>query len=254
MKPRLDLIGQRFNRWLVVARAADNKQGQTMFLCVCDCGLERIVRGSKLTNGYTKSCGCFKKEVHTTHGMHRTPEYVSWQAMVQRCTNPNSKEYPNYGGRGLTISESWMQFENFYADMGPRLSPKHSLDRRDNMLGYIHSNCYWATRQQQQNNTRRNVVITYGILIGTIAQIYRFITTSYDGEISKLAVSYQMFHKRVKSGWEPFLAAFSPLRSSQYLNDPTLPRQCPPETFPINMQYINIGPYVDKLQMSLDEE
>ncbi len=99
-----------------------------------------------------------------------TPEYKAWAQMKYRCNNPNAKEYPHYGGRGISVCEQWITFENFYADMGPRPNPSMSLDRMDNNGSYYPSNCRWATRIQQHNNTRRNTVID-GRTISEIARI-----------------------------------------------------------------------------------
>jgi len=82
--------------------------------------------------------------------------------MIQRCSNTNHKEYPNYGGRGITICERWRSsFENFLADMGTKPSPKHSIDRIDNNGNYEPSNCRWVTQKEQMHNLRKNVFITF---------------------------------------------------------------------------------------------
>jgi len=87
---------------------------------------------------------------------------VTWAAMIQRCSNTNHKEYPNYGGRGITICERWRSsFENFLADMGTKPSPKHSIDRIDNNGNYEPSNCRWVTQKEQMHNLRKNVFITF---------------------------------------------------------------------------------------------
>lgn len=83
-----------------------------------------------------------------------SPEYRCWQNMLQRCTNPNSSPYPYYGGRGIAVCERWMQFENFLADMGPRPSTKHSIDRMDSNGHYEARNCRWATRREQAQTQR----------------------------------------------------------------------------------------------------
>lgn len=97
-----------------------------------------------------------------SHGLSTTPEYNSWVNLTQRCTNENYRNYHGYGGRGITVCDSWRQsFETFLADMGSKPSPKHSIDRIDNSKGYCKENCRWATQQQQCRNTRRNNLITF---------------------------------------------------------------------------------------------
>ena len=81
-----------------------------------------------------------------------SPEYMAWQHMRGRCMNPKSKDYPYYGGRGITVAARWEKFENFLTDMGRRPTPKHTLDRKNGDLGYSKQNCRWATRQEQARN------------------------------------------------------------------------------------------------------
>jgi hypothetical protein len=155
----LSLIkGQQFNHWTIIQRTDNNKHGKTVWVCRCNCGAVRAVVGSDLVNGYNKSCGCLmrkiNKELHTTHGMRRSPEYNSWVAMKTRCLNVNRTDYKNYGGRGITICTEWIEsFEKFFKDMGERPKNK-SLERIDNSKGYFPANCKWATREEQAINTR----------------------------------------------------------------------------------------------------
>jgi len=97
------------------------------------------------------------------------PEHKIWDAMIQRCTNPKNPMYRRYGGRGINVCESWRVFENFYRDMGPRPNGLE-IDRICNDSGYEPSNCRWATRKQQQNNTSRNVVIKHEGKEQTVSQ------------------------------------------------------------------------------------
>lgn len=82
-----------------------------------------------------------------------TPEKSRWRAMKARCFNPNNRKYPRYGARGITVCERWLVFENFLADMGPRPSPRHSIDRINNDGNYEPSNCRWATMPEQMRNS-----------------------------------------------------------------------------------------------------
>lgn len=95
------------------------------------------------------------------HGLSHTPECRAWHHMRARCENHEHPSYPRYGGRGITVCNEWQVFETFYSDMGPRPSPKHTLERINNDLGYSKANCTWATRAQQAHNTRRTRLITH---------------------------------------------------------------------------------------------
>lgn len=89
------------------------------------------------------------------HGMNKSPEHRAWVHMRQRCTNPNKREWPHYGGRGIKVCDAWMRsFLTFFADVGPRPSDKHSIDRIDVDGHYEPGNVRWATKQQQIENTR----------------------------------------------------------------------------------------------------
>jgi hypothetical protein len=163
MSVPIDLVGQRFGRLVVhrkhIRRAVD---GGLMWICLCDCNTSTVVYTGHLRSGHTKSCGCFRdekaSEINKTHGLAKTPEYKIWRVMLQRCFDKRCDEYDNYGGRGITVCDSWKNsFESFYQDMKPRPTPEHTLDRRENGGNYELSNCHWATLEEQHNNKRTNI-------------------------------------------------------------------------------------------------
>lgn len=128
--------------------------------CLCDCGNTSFPLWRNVRIGTSSSCGCYGLECRKghpktkTHGMSGTPEYRSWAAMRNRCTNPDNKGFKNYGGRGITVCERWMNsFENFYSDMGPR-PDGFSIDRIDSDGNYEPSNCRWASMEVQVINRR----------------------------------------------------------------------------------------------------
>jgi len=164
------VIGQMFNRWTVIGDAIDGGNNLKYWLCQCECGTERRVRHYVLMAGKSRSCGCFQREDlgarKLKHGYAAggtiRPEYSAWESMIARCTKPNVRMYPHYGGRGIAVCERWMEsFENFIADMGDRPSGKHSLDRIKNDLGYEPGNCRWALPETQQTNRRNTVQVEF---------------------------------------------------------------------------------------------
>lgn len=147
-----DLTDLTFGR-LKVVEFVGNKRWKS----ICQCGNEAISKTQNLTSGKTRSCGCLSREIAAnlkrTHGAYDTRAHNSWSGMIQRCTNPNTKQFSDYGGRGITVCERWMTFANFLADMGQ--PPKgNTIERRNNDLGYTPENCEWATRKKQQRNRR----------------------------------------------------------------------------------------------------
>lgn len=181
----------------------------------CDCGVEKVVRGRDLLIGYSNSCGCMQRELTAvkiaarsrTHGQaghsNRTSEYIIWSGMKQRCYRPDTESYPNYGGRGITVCERWREsFENFYADMGPRPSPHHTIERIDNDGSYDPANCRWATLREQCNNRRSNRIIKIDGEALTVTEWSR-----------KSGVETHIIFSRLKNGWDERKAVFTiPLR------------------------------------------
>jgi hypothetical protein len=150
-----DLTGQKFGRLLVQFRAP-NKGVQTTWTCLCDCGNITLSTSGNLTFGKSTSCGCGRiKHGHTTK-RNQSGTYQTWRNMIRRCIDANNKDYKNYGARGITVCERWIEsFDSFLADMGER--PKGlTLDRKDNDGHYCPENCEWATRLQQCHNRRNS--------------------------------------------------------------------------------------------------
>jgi len=161
-----DLVGLRFGRLIVISKHQSNKQNRVQWNCICDCGNVNIVTTNLLRSGRTRSCGCYalelKVSLNTTHGFSNNrkdyPEYHVWLGMKARCYNKNNDRYADWGGRGITVCKKWVNdFQTFLSDMGRRPSDKHSIERKDNNNGYSPENCYWATKADQNRNTRANV-------------------------------------------------------------------------------------------------
>ena len=162
------MIGKTFGRLTVTGPADKGKFGHVQWMCHSSCGSVRPVEETALRRGHTKSCGCASRESvigrSTTHGGASSPEYRVWAALKDRCLNPKDKGYYRYGGRGISVCEDWKtSFACFLADMGPRPSSEHSIERVDNSKGYSPSNCVWATATRQTRNTRARVTNRFGI-------------------------------------------------------------------------------------------
>lgn len=137
-----------------------NNDNKAQWLCRCDCGTEKIISGKSLRSGNTFSCGCYKKENITKHGLYKHSLYRVWTDMKGRCYNENNKHYKDYGGRGIFVCERWMDVELFFEDMLEAYE-KHlyrnkttQLDRINNDNGYSFENCKWSTSVENANNTR----------------------------------------------------------------------------------------------------
>ena len=151
------------------------------FLCFCECGKFRVVRLHHLKSGKSKSCGCLRKDYPNgyKHGMIKSKEYNSWSSMWNRVSNPKNLAYRDYGGRGITVCGEWKDFEIFYRDMGPR--PKGlTLERIDNNGPYAPWNCKWATKLEQANNRRSNILLTFNNKAQTITQWAKELKLEYD--------------------------------------------------------------------------
>lgn len=158
--------GMRFGRLTVTGKSPRSRPRRAWWDCVCDCGNRASPRADGLRNGTSQSCGCIQREWVSSlgsqkkkHGRTETREYETWQRMLQRCFNENSLDYPDYGGRGITVCERWRDsFSNFFEDMGER-PPLLTLERLDVHGDYCPENCAWATQTEQSRNRRHSIYV-----------------------------------------------------------------------------------------------
>lgn len=156
----IDLTGQRFGRLTVIERAGSDNFGEATWICKCDCGVKKEIRGKDLRSGHTRSCGCLCIEAsitrETKHGGKGTRLYNVWKTMKDRCHNQNSKNFEDYGGRGITVCDEWKHDFAAFRDwaLANGYAEGLTIDRKDNDKGYSPENCRWATYSQQRKNQR----------------------------------------------------------------------------------------------------
>lgn len=160
--PVRNITGARFGMLVALNPTTARKYGSIVWRCICDCGSESNVPRTRLISGHTKSCGCTwsrnRIDANTTHGMTNTRLHRIWRSMKTRCSNPNSKSYLYYGGKGVSVCHEWMNsFEAFY-DWAIHNGYKDnlSLDRINGDGNYEPGNCRWATMHEQRVNQRRS--------------------------------------------------------------------------------------------------
>lgn len=189
-----DLTGKVFSRLTVLSRDGSNTEGRALWRCRCECGTEKVARGTRLTDGTIKSCGCLAAERRIdTKGLldveWGSATHRAWVNMKSRCTDTGRDDYHRYGGRGIVFDPAWEQYDNFLRDMGKRPDGL-SLDRRDNSSGYCKENCRWATSTEQANNRSSNRPVTYAGRTQTPAQWCH-----------ELRLNYDTVRQRLVSGW-----------------------------------------------------
>lgn len=168
-------IGQEFHRWTVISRAEPDTKGRKHWNCQCKCGNTGRISEYNLYDGQSKSCGCLKREKTAQrskkHGMTGTVEYRIWSGIKGRCCNPKNQAFSDYGGRGITMYEEWINsFDVFFAYVGLRPDPQYTIDRIDNDSGYRSGNIRWATMKEQARNRRSSRLITYNDETLTLAE------------------------------------------------------------------------------------
>ena len=157
------MTGKTYGRLTVIRFDRTDQNSRAHWLCKCECGTEKTIQGWHLRSGQIISCGCYHKErtarINGSHGMKNTCIYRVWRSMINRCRYANRAEWENYGGRGISVCERWEDFTNFLEDMG-HPPEGMSIDRIDNDGNYEPGNCRWATRKQQNRNSRRALSIS----------------------------------------------------------------------------------------------
>lgn len=192
----IDLAGKKFGRLTVIKRIYNNKNA-TYWLCKCECGKEKIIRGTSLTSNNTKSCGCLLRDKakltkNIKHGKSNTRIYKIYCGIKKRCYCKTAKNYYLYGARNIKMCEKWLEsFENFYNwAVNNGYQDNLTIDRIDTNGNYCPENCRWVDMKTQANNTRRNHYIEYNGIKHSIAEWSRI-----------LEINYGTLKSRIKYGW-----------------------------------------------------
>lgn len=149
----INRVGQVFGRLTVLNREGTDANKKVVWQCACECGKKTLVPAGGLVTGNTTSCGCFLKDRITKHGGWNKCSYNTWRAMMRRCYNSTDKDYPRYGGKGVTVCKEWHDYLRFEAAMGEPIGDE-TLDRIDTYGNYKPENCRWAGVKTQNRNVR----------------------------------------------------------------------------------------------------
>lgn len=216
----VNLSGMTFGRLVVVRFAGRTSYKARLWECECECGEKGIIaRGSQLTAGLKRSCGCLvgdtNRKTKTKHGMRYSPEYSSWMSMKRRCYRKKDQAYDRYGGRGITVCERWLKsFSHFFEDMGPRPTMQHTLDRIDKDGNYSLCNCRWATKKEQTINRRNTLMIEHNGKRLSVSEWSEIIGVSPDAIAQRLKKSMPI-EKVLYSGALPISGRPKKLRPTE---------------------------------------
>ena len=212
-----DLTGKTFGK-LYVKEFAGTQNARSMWLCVCECGNEKIISSQNLLNNNVRSCGCLSNKGyehgHSIKNGNKKRLYKVYKSMIHRCYYPSGPQYKNYGEKGIVVCEEWL--ENYYAFENWALSngydanaPKFqcTLDRIDSKGNYCPENCRWASMKEQLNNTSQNVWITANGLTLNIQQW-----------ADKLGVLHSTLQSRKRLGWSDEEIINTPIRKYETRN------------------------------------
>ena len=199
----IDITGHRYGLLMALKPTSEKRWGSVVWECLCDCGNKKMATASSLRRGTPKSCGCAAQTpppVNVKHGMVGHPLYKTWDGMMTRCYNENSKDFYLYGARGIQVCPRWHDPRNFAEDMGPRPAGC-TLDRIDNSRGYGPDNCRWATAMEQHANKRSNKLFTInGQTLHQVEWCRRY------------GIAVSTFVNRLNEGLDPLTALTMPSR------------------------------------------
>lgn len=181
----VDLTGKEFGRLKVIMHYGKNKHSQNLWYCECKCGEKTTITTRSLESGHTKSCGCLKKdylkETYTTHGYTGERLYKTYNGMLARCRNEKEPCYKDYGGRGISVCDEWLDFIVFKDwSLSNGYSEELTIDRIDVNGNYEPSNCRWTDLTTQANNKRSNVILEYKGENKTIAEWCKYLGIDYN--------------------------------------------------------------------------
>ena len=200
-----DLTGMKFGKWTVIQSDVITN-GRRFCLCVCECGTEKLVDKSSLIRG--KSTQCHSCSLYK-HGGSNTRLYRIWKNMKQRCSNPKASKFELYGGKGITVCDSWKNsFENFAKwSYENGYTDELSIDRIDSNKNYCSENCRWTTYKEQGNNTSANHLVTYNGITQTLSKW-----------ADSLNLPYKVVSERIRRNWSVEKTFNTPVTNMEEFN------------------------------------
>lgn len=191
-----DLVGLKFGRLKVLHRVEIQHKSKPIWNCICDCGNTTTVYGFNLTRDLTKSCGCLAKEIASdrlkTHGLRSHRLYDTWNKMVRRCNNPLDSGWNDYGARGISVTNEWMDVTTFISDMESSYKEGYTLERLDVNGNYCKENCIWLVKSLQAKNKRMYKTNSVGL---------SGVNIIFNKGIETVQARFQSSHKRYKKTW-----------------------------------------------------
>lgn len=204
-------VGEIFNKLTVIMDTGKRNKNGRILSCQCDCGQIIEVIAGWLRSGNTQSCGCLKVETARKNGnitrkhgqagpLNKTTEYWTWLRIKQRCYNPKNPSYPNYGAKGITVHEEWINnFSKFFEHIGHKPNDKTDIDRIDSSKGYEPGNVRWVTSAENNRNRLNNRKVTIN---GITKCLFEW--------IKELGASKTTVYNRLKNGWSEEDALLKP--------------------------------------------